>query len=570
MRSKGTLKPRFSIVAPLLLDRKPDVYQAAGVTQLKAYLQLAENIGIVSLEQDKDGDGWMCLRHPWHQVTKSPPASPPRPQPQSQNWKSHSVFHDLIIVLNELRLNDDPEPRFSTVAPRLLRRKAHVYELAGAVKFKDYIEAAVKAGVATVRGVQNGDGWVTLCDRWCSKPEAPRRPEPQPVQQPLSMPSAFQPLVSVLEDLRSKGQSQCRVSTIFSHLVWSGRPKIYELAGVATFKEYINAAVTAGAITIEGGDASNADASVSLKEPQQSFIAPIAPSPPTFEDLSAVLDELCGGGMTDLRFSQIEPAILARNPQAFARAGVSTIGDYMRLAGNAGIVPVKTDGDEDGWVTLRPPAKPTPPTTSSSPVSGSESSTPPRITSSTFRDLVSVLQHLRSSTGENEARFANVVPLLLRRKPNAYHSVGVTKFKEYIALAVSAGIVSIRGAKNGDGWISLCATRPTNPANASLPRPPPSSGTIPPMFKELVWLLRELRLAGEAKPLFSSVAPALLKNELVRDRTLGAVGALKFKSYAEAARDAGVITMKCERVGEERLSLCPAYQAGGFIPSELW
>lgn len=613
MRANGISKPRFSIVAPVLLDRKPDVYQAAGVAQLKTYLQLAQNMGMVSLEQDKDGDGWMCLCHPWCDSSSSPeplPSTPPHAQKATLAWKpsTNSIFHDLVLVLNELRLTGDPEPRFSTVAPRLLKRKAHVYELAGTTKFKEYIEAAVKAEIVATRGVRNGDGWVTLCEKWCSEPEkveTPRRAEElQPVETlsslPVSSSSAFQSLVTVLEDLRAKRQEQPRISTIFSHLVWSGKPKIYELAGVATFKEYMNAAIAAGIIIVDGGDASNADASVLLCNSTPVLLEkpiPMVPSASAFDCLTSALDELRGSGMTELHFSEVAPVVLAKDPQAFTKVGVTTIGAYIRLARQAGLVPVRvTDGNEDGWVNLRserslvkPPSTPAPvPSLSNADLSPSRTPPPSVVTKipSTFRDLVVVLQQLQSTTGETEARYANVVPLLLRKKPTAYQSVGVTKFKEYIALAVEAGIVTVRGVKNGDGWISLCPDRPGNVRNATRQssivtpsrtnRSPNESGprmspnNIAPMFKDLVWLLRQLRNSGDTEPLFSSIAPALLTNEMVRLRTLGAIGAIKFKPYAEAARDAGIVTIRCDRVGEERMSLCPAWQGGTFVPLELW
>jgi len=88
------------------------------------------------------------------------------------------------------------------------------------------------------------------------------------------------------------------------------------------------------------------------------------------------------------------------------------------------------------------------------------------------------------------------------------------------------------------------------------------------MFKDLVWLLRQLRSAGDLDPLFSSIAPTLLKNEMVKARTLGAIGATKFKPYAESARDAGIVTISCDHVGEERMSLNPAWQ-GGLYPFEF-
>ena len=52
-------------------------------------------------------------------------------------------FHDLIEILNDLRLAGDSEPQFSAVASRLLRNNPSIYRDAGVAKFKGYTEAAV-------------------------------------------------------------------------------------------------------------------------------------------------------------------------------------------------------------------------------------------------------------------------------------------------------------------------------------------------------------------------------------------------------------------------------------------
>jgi hypothetical protein len=229
-------------------------------------------------------------------------------------------------------------------------------------------------------------------------------------------------------------------------------------------------------------------------------------------------------------------------------------------------------GDEDGWVSLRSNTSlPGTSDPSSAEKDSAKSNTPVDDASipAAFRDLVSILKQLRCTTGKSEARFANVVPVLLKKNANAYPSVGVTKFTDYIELAVSAGVVYVRGMKNGDGWIELREGNYNSPSSPASESAPSSTPAIPPMFKDLVWLLRQLRSTGDAEPLFSLIAESLLKSEAVKARTLGAFGTTKFKTYVEAARDVGIVTMRCHRVGEERISLCPAWQAGEFVPLDL-
>ena len=139
LSANGESMPRFSTVFSLWRDRGPDSFEAVSAAQFKAHLQLAESAGIVVVEQNQDGDGWVTFRNQQNANSNSPP----------QHFGS--PFHDLIQILNDLRLAGDPEPQFFIVGPRLLRTNPSIYQDAGVTKFDEYVKAAAAAGVVTVR-----------------------------------------------------------------------------------------------------------------------------------------------------------------------------------------------------------------------------------------------------------------------------------------------------------------------------------------------------------------------------------------------------------------------------------
>lgn len=373
-------------------DRQPDAFELVGVTQFKSYLQLAESVEVVTVEHlPQGGDGWITLRHPRNANSYTP--SQPAP---SQHAKSR--FRDLIKVLNELRLAEDPEPKFRAVA-RQLGKIPSVYENAKVTRFKEYVEAAVEAGVVTVRGVRNGDGWFTLSPAYCNPPlpsSASGGSSSTPSTRAASTTSPFAPLVDFLKSKQSTSAQPIPFSDVFAHLIstlgYPGLVSLYtSVSGVTTFGQYIDAAIAAGPVSLVSGTTASRDALISLRDAK-----PTSPQPPT-------------------------------------QPGASTT-PLLSLPSSQGTV-----------------------------VSPSSTSTIPN----SFRDLAAVLTELRTSTEESEARFSSVVPLLLKRKPNAYASVGVVKFTDYIILAMEKGVVRARGMKQGDGWVSLCDPRPTELKPAS-------------------------------------------------------------------------------------------------------
>ena len=614
LSANGNPRPRFSTVSPLLRDRKPDVFETVGVTQLKVYLQLAESAGIVAVEQHQDGDGWITLRHQRNTSSNS----------HSQHTLSQQVgsrFRDLIKILNDLRLAEDPEPRFSTVGPRLLRKNPSIYENAGVTKFKEYVEAAVEAGIVTVRGVKNGDGWLKLCPAYRNPPvhsSTSASTASTPPTRATNTPSPFAPLVDFLKSKQLTNAQPVPFSDILAHLTSTlGYPDLFSLyasvPGVMTFSQYVDAAITSGLISLVSGTTASGDALVSLHDSKPplgvgiQFPVPINPATPQhgpFEPLISNLTKLWREGKQEPMLSEIHPLILAQDIMAYGRVGAVTVKDYIIKAATANLViydPLVMPGVSFMASTVRlrePPsqlpdspststqlnvsAAPLPSLPSSQEVTVSPSSV--NVTPSSFRDLAAVLTKLRASTGESESRFSSVVPLLLKRRPNAYASVGVAKFKDYVILAMENGVVRIRGMKQGDGWVSLSDQRPEGlklGSAVSLQSSKSSEngmvtarssfvslkgGGVDPKFVDLVETLGEMWKNGDKKPLFSLVAPQLLRDERRRMRTLNAGGVDKFKAYAELAKDAGIVKIYYERLGEERMSLDPTIRMkAGYI-----
>ena len=495
LSANGGSAPRFSTVFSLWRDRKPDAFGTVSAAGFKAYLRLAESAGIVTLEQHQDGDGWVTLNHQWNTNSDSPPQLTPPPH-------SGSRFHDLIQILNDLRLAGDPEPQFFIVGPRLLRRNPSIYDDTGLRRFEEYVKAAVKAGVVTVREVKNGDGLLKLCPAYCSPPvpsQTPAMTANTPPTRPDGNASPFAPLVEFLKFKQLTSGQPISYSEVIAHLV-STHPDLDSLCtsvpGVTTVSQYIDAALASGLVSLAGGTTTSRDALVSLR-----VGLPDSPSPPM-------------------------------------RPTISTAPPSSLLPSQEFVVP----------------------------------SSSVNVTPDSFRDLTTVLMELRVSTGESVFRFSTVTPLLLKRKPNAYASVGVARFMDYVTLAMENGVVTAGEMDKGDGWVSLSVGNPKPGGPATSPpssktvgggtttATPPSvsleGGGVDPKFVDLVEIMGEIWRKGEKKPHLSRVGAELLQDAGRRARTLSACGAPKFKAYAELARDAGIVEIYGQP-GKETMSLDP-------------
>jgi hypothetical protein len=430
LSANGNPRHRFWTVSSLLRNRTPDVFESAGVTQFKAYLQFAETAGIVTVEQHQGEDGWITLRQQWN-------TNPKNPTQHAPSQYAEARFRDLIKMLIGFR---DPEPRFSTVGPRLLRDNPSIYRNTGVTKFEEYIEAAVEAGVVTVRGVENDDGRVKLCPVYRNPPvhsPTPASTTSTPPTQSAGAASPFGPLVDFLKSKQLANAQAIPFSDILTHFVSTlGYPALVSLytsvPGVTTFSQYINAAISSGLVLLVSGTVTSGDALVSYRGAKVSLGVgaqlPVPINSKAAAENLAIDDTLVIPGV-----SFMPPALRSHEPPS---QGIPS------LSG-------------------QPSASTTPlPSLPSSPEL-QISQQAANIASGPFGDLVAVLTQLQAETGQSEFRFSSITPLLLKKKSKPYASVGVSKFGDYINLAMERGVVRIRPGKNrGDGWVSLSDPKP--------------------------------------------------------------------------------------------------------------
>ncbi|KAF7970757.1 hypothetical protein HWV62_23170 [Athelia sp. TMB] len=126
----------------------------------------------------------------------------------------------------------------------------------------------------------------------------------------------------------------------------------------------------------------------------------------------------------------------------------------------------------------------------------------------------------------------NIAVDLMNQDSQVYNRAGVTKFKEYVALAVEANIVTIGGQMN-DAWISLRALAPFHP---------------------LIEVLHHLGQDGNRFHLRSAVGFAVLARRPTIYQDAGYSGG--FKQYVSAAEAAGLIQLGGSG-GHEWIALCP-------------
>ena len=147
-----------------------------------------------------------------------------------------------------------------------------------------------------------------------------------------------------------------------------------------------------------------------------------------------------------------------------------------------------------------------------------------------FEILVQELRRQLASGVSRPSR-STVAIEIKKQDPLVYERAGVTKFKEYSALAVQARVVVIGGIA-GDAWISLPCI-PT--ANV-----PSERETVRSDFRYLIEQLQIARHAGVMQPLRSVIGQALITQckSLYQD-----TGFPTFKEYVAAAENAGIVRL---------------------------
>ncbi|KAF7978119.1 hypothetical protein HWV62_1543 [Athelia sp. TMB] len=230
---------------------------------------------------------------------------------------------------------------------------------------------------------------------------------------------------------------------------------------------------------------------------------------------------------------------------------VETFEEYMARAMNASIG-VTYGGGKNGreWIYLLPSASSSLPGSASSsrkvpgeatmgPVQTNPSNSaeryadtiPSTLTAEHFSPLCSALLR-QCIKGVTHPLRMNIAVDLMNQDSQVYNRAGVTKFKEYVALAVEANIVTIGGQMN-DAWISLRALAPFHP---------------------LIEVLHQLGQDGNRFHLRSAVGFAVLARRPTIYLDSGYIGG--FKRYVSAAEAAGLIQLGGSG-GHEWIALCP-------------
>jgi len=509
--------------------------------------------------------------------------------PPSEADKSLN-FEDLVAVLSELSANGGSAYRFSTVFSLCKDRRPDAFETVSPAKFKAYLQLAESAGIIAVNQHQDGYWWVTLRQQWDPDADTP----PQHTTPHHSGPS-FYDLIEILNELRLAGDSEPQFFIVGRRLL-RYNPSIYEDAGVTTFGEYIRAATGAGIVTVRG--AMNGDGSVKLCPAY--FNPPVASRTPTgatstpptraasaASPFAPLVDFLKSKQLTNgqpISFSDVYYHLVSTYPDLVSLCagipGVTTIVQYIdaAVASKAVSLVEGTTASGDVFLSFRVglpdrPSPPTQPSASTTPLPSlppsreiPSSSPPVNVPASTFLDLAVVLTELRVSTGESTFRFSSVIPLLLERNPNAYASIGVAGFKEYVTLAMENGVVTTGWMDQDDGWVTLKHSEPAGlavPLQSSkswwddmAPPLPPLGGGVEPHFVDLVVTLGKMWRTGEEAPLLSLVGTRLLAVNGIRERTLNAAGVHTFWDYAQLAENAGIVEIRW-RSQKRTISLNP-------------
>ena len=340
----------------------------------------------------------------------------------------------------------------------------------------------------------------------------------------------------------------------------------------------------------------------------------------TFKPLIHLLLAARESGVTHPSRSTIAVDLAQSDNQVYQRAGVSRFREYTALAEQAGII--ELGGREGGaWIALHPnwsaaippgagvgdevdsaqcatlscasdtldrsspgyesvlssSAFPsTPPTTTTGSHERDESER--RQTWTVFKPLIHLLLAARESGTTCPSRSTIAVDLA-QSDNQVYQRAGVSRFREYTALAEQAGIIEL-GGREGGAWIALhpnwsaairvgsgvdsaqCAafSRAPDTHDRSSPRSESvlSSSTFPStpstttgsheserrqawtMFKPLIHLLLAARESGITHPSRSTIASDLVQSD---KQVYQRAGVLRFREYTALAEQVGIIEL---------------------------
>ncbi|KAF4576796.1 hypothetical protein EYR36_000609 [Pleurotus pulmonarius] len=398
----------------------------------------------------------------------------PLPVTMSQRVEA---FKKMVVLLRE---QEQCRTLRSALACELV--SAGVVAQAGARDFQDYLYLAESFGLIE-QGGSKAEAWVSLHPEWQDSDEYENI-----TSQSLAQPStnANEPITreAVVVDDTPMFTPQSTPVSLASWCDMAGcRDGPLLDVGPA---EQMNSTDT----TNKDNAAPMANSAFQLSAQAPPFVPPIplqgrsaeAPPattpgisiPPYFILLIEILLRYSEEGVFMMSRSKVAVELMATNKLIYQQAGVTRFGEYAALAQRYGIVELgASEGGGDAWISLSLPFAsdcPSPSTASPdilSPPMVQRSLALPGPSSSNFRrpapeptrpkvashfwPLIEILNEHRMRGMPRPLR--SVVAQELQRQ-NVYNRAGVTKFREYIALAESAEIVTLGGTEGRD-WVSF-------------------------------------------------------------------------------------------------------------------
>lgn len=362
---------------------------------------------------------------------------------------------------------------------------AGVVSQAGARDFQDYLYLAECFGLIE-QGGSKAEAWVSLHPQWQDSDEY-ENIFPQSLAQPsTNADESITPEVIVVDDTPIFTPQ----STPLSLASWCDMAgcRVVPLPDVGPTKQ-TNPPDT----TNKDNAVPITDSTFHLSAQAPPFVPPIplqvrsaaaplttmpgTPVPPHFILLVDILLRYSAEGLFMVSRSKVAIELMAKNKLIYQQAGVSRFGEYAALAQSSGLVELGTSEGGDSWISLSlpiasdcPSPSVSPPETLSPPITQpgpsllnfhlptprpSKPLTTPEPARTKvaphFWPLIDILEEHRRRGIPQPLR--SVVAQELQRH-NVYKKAGVTKFREYIALAESAQIVTL-GGTSGRDWVSF-------------------------------------------------------------------------------------------------------------------
>ncbi|KAF4576811.1 hypothetical protein EYR36_000594 [Pleurotus pulmonarius] len=487
-RQKQFRAPRFAVACELV---SAGVIAQAGALTFQEYLSLAEQHALIQ-QGGLHAEAWVSLSHQWEvsdeyenilseSLAQSSSNETPRPEDVDADNASTSV---------------------SQAAPPLLASQSPL------VSGSSQPAAEHRTLHDNPAGSRTGSQDILLKDETSksafrlsaqSPPFVPPIAPPQVHSTALlpairsdngAVPPQFTLLVDVLRQFRKEGDPHPIRSKVAEEV--KKRNKLaYQEAGVTRFGEYVVAAERRGLVLLEAkGREHRISLTATLQDsPGPSVSSPRgsihSPTPPPvitsgntvvysyFILLVEILHQFRTEGDLQPTRSRVADELMRRNKLIYQQAGVERFGEYAALAQRSGLVELGARGSEH-WISLSPSVHIAPgrtpvdtwcPDNSSAPspyVSNAPNNLVPRPTDPQMFRTVQVAPHFlplinimdqQISKGVLQPPCSWVSSQL--DSYDVYREAGVSGFRDYIALAKSAHIVSVLGGTGSKGRLSF-------------------------------------------------------------------------------------------------------------------